>query len=91
MASVVDWLAQLTGALRTWAGCPGSNGSTMAANGWAGAEMVSVAVLPTCPGEVGDEPVLLDGEELLPQPAARPTRAANATACARERLIIRSW
>ena len=53
MASVVDWPPQLTGALRAWAGCPGSNGSTMAANGGAdvacaegGLDGDVVAVLP---------------------------------------------
>ena len=83
MASVVDWPPQLSGALRARAGCPGSNGSTMAANGWAGAEMVAVTVPPTDPGVVVDELVPLpdeDEEELLPQPAARPIRAASATA-----------
>jgi hypothetical protein len=91
MASVVDWPPQLTGALWAWAACPGSNGSTMAANGWAGAEIVSVTVLPTCPGDVVDELLLLDDEEPLPQPAVMPTRAASTTAPATERLIIRSW
>jgi hypothetical protein len=83
MASVVDWPPQSSGALRARAGCPGSNGSTMAANGLAGAEMVSVAVLPTDPGVVVDEfvPPLGEEEELLPQPATRPIRAASATAC----------
>jgi hypothetical protein len=84
MASVVDWPPQLTGVLRAWAGCPGSNGSTMAANGWAAAEMVAVAVLPADPGVVVNELVPLPGEdeeELLPQPVARPIRAASATAC----------
>jgi len=88
MASVVDWVPQLTGALRTWAGCPGSNGSTMAAND--GADVAAGAEgLPD--GDVVAGPVLLlDDEEPLPQPAARPTRAANTAARVRERLIIGS-
>jgi hypothetical protein len=77
MASVLDWLPQSAGALLTWAGWPGSNGSTMAANGGAdvacaegGLDGDVVAVLP----------LLLEDEELLLHPAARPIRAANATA-----------
>jgi hypothetical protein len=82
MASVVDWLPQLTGALRARAGCPGSNGSTMAANGGADVAALADGVLD---GVMVAEPALLfddeDEEELLPQPATKPITTANATAC----------
>jgi hypothetical protein len=88
MASVLDWLPQSAGPLRVWAGWPGSNGSTMAANGG--------AVVACADGELEAEadavPELvlapLDDEAELLQPAAETARAAAATA--RYRLCIRS-
>src|SRR5580704_12053150 len=86
MASVLGWLPQSAGAVRAWAGWPGSNGSTMAANGGtvvaAGAEG-----LPDADVVAG---LVLDDDELplLPQPAAvKPIRAANTTARATHRPI----
>src|ERR1700689_3079816 len=82
MASVLDWLPQLAGALLSCAGWPGSNGSTMAANGGAvvacaegGLDGEAVAVLALLP----------DDEVLLLHPAARPIRTANTTARPRYR------
>src|SRR5580693_4596667 len=85
MASVLGWLPQSAGAVRAWAGWPGSNGSTMAANGGtvvaAGAEGLPDA-------DVVAGLVLGDDDELplLPQPAAvKPIRAANTAARATHR------
>src|SRR5580704_5438913 len=86
MASVVGWLAQLAGALRTWAGWPGSNGSTMGTNAPAAAGPVPVAVPPST-GATGFELVVLDDEEPPPHPAVRPISAAATAARARWRLI----
>src|SRR5947209_2874585 len=60
MASVVRWLPQLSGAVSTRAGCPGSNGSTMLTNGataavWA--VLIAVAAglaAPPPPGDAGE-------------------------------------
>src|ERR1700689_2640063 len=82
MASVLDWLPQLAGALLACAGWPGSNGSTMAANGGA------VVACGGGGGGGGGGAALApppDDEVLLLHPAARPIRAANTTARPRYR------
>jgi hypothetical protein len=87
MASVLGWLPQSAGLGLACAGWPGSNGSTMAANGGtvvaAGAEGLPDA-------DVVAGLVLGEDEELplLPQPAAvKPIRAANTAARATYRPI----
>ena len=85
MASVLGWLPQSAGLGLAWAGWPGSNGSTMAANGGtvaaAGAEG-----LPDADFVAGL--VLGEDEELLPQPTAvKPIKAANTAARATYRPI----
>src|SRR5271170_3162789 len=82
MASVLDWPAQSAGAPLAWAGWPGSNGSTMAANGGA---VVACAEAGLDGEVVAVLALLLEDEELLLHPAARPIRAANTTARPRYR------
>ena len=88
MASVLGWLPQSAGTVRAWAGWPGSNGSTMAANGGtvvaAGAEG-----LPDGDVVAGLVPLLEDEElPLVPQPATvKPIKAANTAARATYRPI----
>ncbi len=91
MASVLGWLPQPAGLGLACAGWPGSNGSTMAANGCAvvaaGADGppdadVAAGLVPD-EGEDEDEEL-----PLLPQPAAAtPIRAANTAARATYRPI----
>src|SRR5271170_2309251 len=87
MASVLGWLPQSAGAVRAWAGWPGSNGSTMAANG---GTVLAAGAEARPDGDVVAGPVLDEDEELplLPQPAAvKPIRAANTAARATYRPI----
>ena len=86
MASVLAGLPQSAGTVRKRAGCPGSNGSTMAANG-AVAAAEAEGVLDGAAVVAGAVPLVDD--ELL-QPAARPVSAAITATRARCPLCIRS-
>ncbi len=87
MASVLAGLPQSAGMVRKRAGCPGSNGSTMATNGGAVAAAEAEGVLGGAAVVAGAVPLVDD--ELL-QPAARPVSAAITATRARCPLCIRS-